>query len=312
MNLTIFAFIIFVIGIFLVFDLSPFDIITMVKNRQQASHAKKSMVEIVKDAKTNKRDGYLKRLMAETKEILKVMNKTASFNFLLVLSMTLFVTGVFIALLMDNLFMIPVLAIGLGLAPFYYIKLIESRFLKLLNEELETALGVITTSYSRGNNTFINAVEENLPYLMPPVCHLFETFLFNVKNITPNTKDALVILKDGINNDIFKEWVDAVILCLDNQNLKPTLQPIVNKLSDLRAVTLEMENIMYPPIHEYICMVLLLISVIPIMYVLNRSWFHILVSTGFGKALMAVCAGTILITVTFVIKHVKPITYQGE
>jgi len=215
------------------------------------------------------------------------------------------------ALLVNNIFLIPVLAIGLSLAPFYYIKFTEGRFLKLLNEELETSLGVITTSYQRGNNTFIGAVEENLPYLMPPVCYVFESFIYNVKHVTPNTKEALELMKRRLSNLIFCEWVDAVILCQDNHNLKPTLMPIVRKLSDLRSVDIEMENIMYPPLYEYICMVLLTIGIVPILYMINKDWFNLLVGTVLGKALITICAATIFVSATFVIKHVKPITYQN-
>ncbi|MCL2050852.1 MAG: hypothetical protein FWG91_03835 [Lachnospiraceae bacterium] len=310
MTFNIFLFALLVASISLILKVKPQDFIEMAQKRRQTHNENKTMAEIVRDAKRNKKDGYLRRLFRETKEVLRVMDKTETFNALLAVSAILMASGIFAAVMVDNLFLIPVLAAGFGLAPFYYIKITENRFMKLLNDELETTLGIITTSYLRGNNTFLNAVEENLPYLMPPMCHLFEAFAFNVKHVTPNIKEALETLKGGLNNDIFKEWIDAVILCLDNHNLKPTLPPIVSKLSDLRAVSLEMENIMFPPLYEYAMMMLMLIGVVPLLYILNKNWFHILISTGLGKFLLAFGAGAIFMTAASVIRHIKPVTYQ--
>lgn len=117
-------------------------------------------------------------------------------------------------------------------------------------------------------------------------------------------------LKAGIDNSVFHEWVDAVIACQDDYNLKSTLPPIVAKLSDIRVVTAELDLLLFEPLKEYITMVLLLVGSIPLMYLLNRDWYHTLMFTEFGKILLTICAAAIFLSVAAVTKHMRPIEYK--
>jgi hypothetical protein len=224
--------------------------------------------------------------------------------------MLLFVVGAMIALTMKNNYLVPVLAAGLALLPFYYVKLTAGRHKRQINTELETALSIITTSYLRGKNTIIRAIEENQPYLNPPAAEVFRNFLLQAKLINSNTKEALAGLKTGIDNAVFHEWVDAVIACQDDYNLKTTLPPIVAKLSDMRVVSAELDLLLFEPVKEYITMVILLLGSIPLMYFLNKDWYQTLMFTDFGKVLLAICAGVIFLSVGAVAKHTRPIEYK--
>ena len=59
---------------------------------------------------------------------------------------------------------------------------------------------MITTSYLRNNNTIIRAIEENLPYLNPPISEVFRSFLMETKLINSNTAEALAGLKKGMDH----------------------------------------------------------------------------------------------------------------
>ena len=144
-----------------------------------------------KESKKKKEPKGLKLLFEEVKEILRLTGKSEQFTMLCVLAMILFVLGVMIALTMNNGLMVPVLAVGFALLPFYYVKFTASKHKKQINTELETALSMITTSYLRNKNTIIRAIEENLPYLNPPVSEVFRNFLMEAKLINSNTAEAL-------------------------------------------------------------------------------------------------------------------------
>jgi hypothetical protein len=101
--------------------------------------------------------------------------------------------------------------------------------------ELETALSVITTAYLRTEN-FQQAVEENVRYLHPPVQEVFQRFLMRIKHIDPDMDAALTDLKAAIDNEVWREWCDAVMACQTDRSLKSILTPIVSKLSDMRVV----------------------------------------------------------------------------
>lgn len=109
---------------------------------------------------------------------------------------------------------------------------------------------------------------------------------------------------------MFHEWVDAVIACQDDYNLKNTLPPIVSKLSDMRVVSAELDLLIYEPVKEYITMVVLLLGSIPLLYFLNKDWYETLMFTGFGKALLAICGTVVFVSVAAVSKHTRPIEYR--
>ena len=302
------AFLLAVTGGFLILRLSPFSFLEglaaffMPENQSLKSRSRQT--------RKSKQPRGLKRLFIETKEILRVTGKSGMFSMLCILSLLLFVVGVLMALTMRNTYMVPVLAAGFALLPFYYVKFTAGRHKKQVNTELETALSIITTSYLRGKNTIIRAIEENQPYLNPPVAEVFRNFLLQAKLINSNLKDALEQMKPGIDNGVFHEWVDAVIACQDDYNLKSTLPPIVAKLSDMRVVSAELDLLLMEPVKEYITMMVLLLGCIPLMYFLNKEWYHTLMFTEFGKILLAICGGVIFVSIAAVAKHTRPIEYK--
>lgn len=302
------AFLLAVTGSFILLSLSPFTFLEGLAAYIRPQ--KTSMRSRIEKSRKNKQPKGLKLLFLETKEVLRITGKSGMFTALCILSMLLFVVGAMIALTMKNNYLVPVLAAGLALLPFYYVKLTAGRHKRQINTELETALSIITTSYLRGKNTIIRAIEENQPYLNPPVAEVFRNFLLQAKLINSNTKEALAGLKPGIDNAVFHEWVDGVIACQDDYNLKTTLPPIVAKLSDMRVVSAELDLLLFEPVKEYITMVILLLGSIPLMYFLNKDWYQTLMFTEFGKVLLAICAGVIFLSVAAVAKHTRPIEYK--
>ena len=302
------AFLLAVTGSFILLELSPFAFLEGLAGYIRPKNT--TLKSRIEKSRKNKQPKGLKLLFIETKEVLRVTGKSGMFTVLCILSMILFVMGVLIALTMKNTFLVPVLAVGFALLPFYYIKFTAGRHKKQINTELETALSIITTSYLRGKNTIIRAIEENQPYLNPPVAEVFRSFLLQVKLINSNTKEALEGLKAGVDNAVFHEWVDAVVACQDDYNLKSTLPPIVSKLSDMRVVSAELDLLLFEPVKEYITMAMLVLGSIPLMYFLNQAWYETLMFTQFGKVLLAICAAVIFVSIAAVAKHTRPIEYK--
>ena len=302
------AFLLAVAGSFILLGLSPFVFLDGLAGYSKPKNT--SMKSRVKDSRKKKEAKGLRLLFEDVQEILRLTGKSSLFAVLCILSMILFVLGVLIALTMNNTLMVPVLAAGLALLPFYYVKFTASRYKKQINTELETALSMITTSYLRNKNTIIRAIEENLPYLNPPISEVFRNFLMETKLISSNTNGALEGLKRGMDNDVFHEWVDAVVACQEDYNLKNTLPPIVSKLSDMRVVSAELDLLIYEPVKEYISMVVLLLGSIPLLYFLNGDWYETLMFTSFGKVLLAISGAVIFISLSAVVKHTRPIEYK--
>jgi hypothetical protein len=154
------------------------------------------------------------------------------------------------------------------------------------------------------------AVEENVAYLNPPVCDVFKHFLAQTNLINADVELALENIRYKIANDVYREWIDAVIACQEDKTLKTTLTPIISKLSDMRVVSSELDILLYEPMKEFITMALLLIGNIPLIYFLNKSWFDTLMNTLVGHIILAVSAAVMFVSLAAVIRLTRPIEYK--
>jgi Flp pilus assembly protein TadB len=221
----------------------------------------------------------------------------------------LFSIGCGISIILGNFFLIPVLGIGFMLLPFWYVKLTQTHFKKDIAAELETALSIITTAYLR-NEDILTAVEENMDYLNPPVLSVFKEFACKIKMINPDITAGLQDMRQQIENAVFREWCDALIACQIDRSLKTTLTPIVSKLSDMRIVNGELDNMVFEPRKEFIVMQILVLGNIPLVYFLNKDWYHTLMHTVLGQIILAICFTAVFISTAFVIKLTQPIEYR--
>lgn len=303
----ILAFIGFLAGIFLLLGMSPFEFLENLT--KSFSGRRKPLAKQIEEANNPKEPKGIKKTIIETKEVLEMSGKSGKFAALCALSFFLMVVGILFCILIGNYFMLPVLAVGMALIPFWYILFTSHSYKKMMNGEIETALSVITTSYLR-SESIITAVEENVEYLHPPVSDVFRSFLAQTNVISTDVKQALLNMKPRLKNYIFHEWIDATVACQDDKTLKSTLTPIIEKLSDMRIVSAELDYMMYEPLKEFITMALLLVGNIPLLYFLNRDWYHTLMNTGVGQAILAVCAFTLLISFAAVVRLTKPVEYK--
>jgi Flp pilus assembly protein TadB len=204
---------------------------------------------------------------------------------------------------------VPVLAVGMMFVPFWFIRLTANHYKKNIAAELETALSIITTAYLR-NEDIQTAVEENIDYLNPPVRSVFVEFLTRIKLVDPDVDAALQDMGTKIDNAVFREWVAALLTCRHDRGLKTILTPIVAKLSDMRIVNGELENLVFEPRKEFITMQVLVIGNIPLLYWLNQDWYDVLMHTPLGQALLAAIAAVMFISTAAVIKLTQPIEYR--
>ena len=108
------------------------------------------------------------------------------------------------------------------LIPIWYLRSTAASYKKHLNEELETAISIITTSYLRTED-LIRSVKENLPYINEPVKANFEAFVYEAELINANITSAINSLKMKIPNRVFHEWCGTLIQCQSDRSMKNTL-----------------------------------------------------------------------------------------
>lgn len=303
LTLRIFEFMALIVGAFRLLDIRFTDLFRDFINKPQSIRTQ------IDEATNRKKKRFIVRQIEEVSEIMRLTDREDKIPVVFIACMIFAIAGTIIASLFDNVFLIPVLGVGMMCLPVWYIKLTASHFKKDISEELETALSVISSAYIR-NEDIVTAVEENVHYLNPPIKNVFTDFLVQLKLIDSDVVKAIEGLKPKIDNDVFHEWCDALIQCQSDRNLKSTLTPIVTKLSDVRTVNTELELMLAEPRKEFIIMALLVVATIPILYFLNKDWYEVLMHTGIGKIVLAVDFAAIFICGAFVVKLTKPIEFR--
>ena len=294
-------------GFFILLSLSPMEFTDSIFKSIMTKP--RSIKDEINEITKRKKLSYFRRELVEVQSILKLTGREGWFPMICALSLLLFAIGSGVAILLGNFFSIPVLGIGFMLLPFWYVRLTQTHFKRDIAAELETALSIITTAYLR-NEDIVTAVEENIDYLNPPVLSVFKGFVYRIKMINPDIIAGLQDMKEQIENVVFREWCDALIACQLDRNLKTTLVPIVSKLSDMRVVNGELENMVFEPRKEFVTMQLLVVGNIPLLYFLNKDWYHALMYTPLGQIILTICFAAIFISTTFVIKLTQPIEYR--
>lgn len=294
-------------GSFIIFSISPIEFTNSIF--QNFISRPRSIKEEINEITRRKKMSFLRREVMDVQSILKITGREQRFPIICLLSLLLFSIGCGISIILGNFFLIPILGIGFMLLPFWYVRLTQAHFKKDIAAELETALSIITTAYLR-NEDILTAVEENMDYLNPPVLSVFKEFACKIKMINPDITAGLQDLRQQIENAVFREWCDALIACQIDRSLKTTLTPIVSKLSDMRIVNGELDNMVFEPRKEFIVMQILVLGNIPLVYFLNKDWYHTLMHTALGQIILAFCFTAVFISTAFVIKLTQPIEYR--
>ena len=302
----IICFALFTVGLVLVLKLTPEQ---LTKDLSCFFYKRKSLRDQSLTARGEKKTRKLVVEIGRIKTALEEMGKEKQFSVACASSVLLMIVGCVLALAIQNPFLSPVLAVTFAMIPFVYLKKTLSIYEKQVKEDLETALSVITTSYTRNDN-FIIAVKENIGYLKPPIKGLFESFLTETESITPDIRVAISHLKEKISDTIFEEWCDTLIACQNDRTLKDTLMPIVSKLTDVRLVNNSLKTMLENARREYYTMVIMVVANIPILYFINKDWYHALMNTTVGKIVLAICALVIFVTALRMNKITKPVEYR--
>lgn len=293
-------------GIILLLGITP-EVVT--NDMMKFISPKQTLRDKAQIAKGRKKSRRITKEILHIKEALEVTGKGKQFTIACAASVVMLVAGCFLAVLLNNYFLIPVFAAAFAMLPFLFAKSTIAAYDKHIKDEMETALSIITTSYIRSDD-IVGAVNENITYLKPPIREIFQGFVGDATMISSDLKEAIRNLKEKIDNDIYREWCDTLIACQDDRTLKDTLLPIVGKLTDVRIVNNDLKTMLAEVRKEYWMMVCMVVANIPLLYVLNKDWFHALMFTLPGKIVLAICALVILITALLMMKYTRPIEYK--
>ncbi|CZR99451.1 TPA: hypothetical protein KON86_002779 [Clostridioides difficile] len=305
----IFLFLVITGGIFTLLKISPIEFlreIVSIFERRQKSHSISDRVEILTGKKKEK---GIKLLIKDTNNILERTQSKGKFSNICIISIVLMIIGIFLALSISNILLIPILAFGFGILPFLYIKVTANAYERQLNDELESSLSMITNSYLR-NEDIILSIEENIDYFNPLLENIFRKCLYKIK-LSPNITEALEELRDSIDNDIFVEWVNRVIQCQTNRTLKSPLRSTVSKFSNVKILNEKVNNKLMGPAKSFLMMTCILYGSIFMLKFLNIDWFKNLMYTLPGQISICITVSLTFFSIIQISKLIKPIDYKS-
>lgn len=88
----------------------------------------RSIKDDINEATKRKRPFFLRKEIMEVQRILELTGRSNRFSMICASSLLLFAIGDSIAILLENVFLVPVLAIGLMFLPFWYIRLTATHY----------------------------------------------------------------------------------------------------------------------------------------------------------------------------------------
>ena len=130
-----------VVGCFLLLRLTPVEfadgLFGMLLTKPKT--LKDDIYEITQQKKRN----VFWRTISDAQEVLYMTGRESRFSFVCALSLLLFVAGAFVAFLIGNYFLAPVLALGFLCVPFWYVKITANHYKRDISGELEQSLQVL-------------------------------------------------------------------------------------------------------------------------------------------------------------------------
>lgn len=252
---------------------------------------------------TGKKLGRWEKFKANSTAALEHSN--LSFNQYLYIMVGLGLGGLIVGLIMNNVFLALVLALGLPVIPGWILNIKTTRYKQWLSEQIETVLGIITNTYM-STDSITAAINKNLPNIEMPLRKVFQDFVTSKTFIDSSDVRNIRRMQESIDNAFWREWCDVLILCQHDRLHKQSLTPIVKKMADVRQINEELATETAMLYKDFFSVEAVVLANIPMLRFLNKDWYDILTTTVGGQLLIAVTVLAAIIGTAYVIKINKP------
>lgn len=288
-------------GLFILTDTRPQDVMGELKKPFEKEVNQKRRIRQI----TGKKPSPTQRMMEEAVTMLAASGMGEQVSTYRNMAILLSVAGSLFGLVIDNLLVSLVLSIGLAMTPLTIIRMRTADYARMVSEKLEMAMGSVTNSYIATGN-LLTAVERVLPMLPAPVSDIFMRFQVDMQYVDGNTVRAIQHMRNAVDNWYWQEWCNALIQCQDDVSLNRTLSGIVERLSEMRQIQMEVDTTLRKHMSDYVVTVMLVLGSIPLMGLMIPDWYDMLMSTLPGKITLAIVLATVLITSVWVSGAHKP------
>lgn len=245
-------------GLFIMTDTRPKDVTDELRKPFEKSVSRRKRIRHI----TGKKPSLAQRMMEEAVVMLDASGMGEQFGTYRNMAVLLAMAGVLFGIIIDNLLISAVLGVGLAMTPLTVIRMRSAEYIRMVDEKLEMAMSSVTNSYIATGNLVI-AVQRTLPMLPAPVSDIFKRFMADVQYVDGNVVHAIQHMRESVDNWYWQEWCNALIQCQDDVGLNRTLNGIVERLSEMRQIQMEVDTTLKKHISDYIITVLLVLGSIP-------------------------------------------------
>lgn len=303
----IIACILMAVGIFMILKLTPVQITQDLMDLIRPVNKLRTMSE---DVKAKRRRGGIYGELQRIRNTMEATGRGKLFPLALTSVFGFAALGIVIGIMMDNIWIIPSLAVGLGAIPFLYMNSAVEFYEKSVRDELETALSIITNSYILSDD-LIDAVRKNLEFIKPPLRGAFEKFVQD-SVIMPSNKEIIIRLRERLDDQVFYEWCTTLLQCQDDRTLRENLNPVINKLTDIRLVNTQVAAVVSSAKAEYFAMVGFVVGSVPLLAVVSPGTINVLLTTTVGKMVAGIVSAITLFTFFRMRKATKTIDFDSK
>lgn len=214
--------------------------------------------------------------------------------------------GFVIGLITNNLFLSVILAVFLTYIPLQFLKFMQLRQKKVINNHLPFITSIITNSYMENENIKL-AVKENTSRMIEPYKSIFNEFYIESTIINPNLQETISNLKERIDNVEWRDWCSVLTDCVDDKDNKHLLPAIVQKMSDMRIMQKKVDMVVESALIQYFSTVAITIAIIPTFKLLLTDVYYYLVTTTIGKLCIAMVFTIIFLGTVYLLNKNKPV-----
>jgi hypothetical protein len=290
------------VGLFLLLGVNP----TRIVKGLFARHRRPTFKEHLLAVRGLQKQNFIEKQFAKTNTVLQMTGRGEQVGKYMRLSILLAVIGAGIGIVLINPLLAIILALLGLLIPQFAVQMTAFRYQKESREELFTALSIVTSSYDRvGNLTW--AVEENIGHIHPPIEAVFSEILRQCRVVDPSVSRALSVVREMLDNAIWREWCDAVQLCVANPSERRILRGIVEKCGRQNRAQNELDALLPRPFQEMLIVMVISLVNIPVVCFMFGDFTTVLFHTIQGKCGLAVMAAAVLFAVYKAVHAARPV-----
>ncbi|MFT9075962.1 hypothetical protein [Ethanoligenens sp.] len=246
-----------------------------------------SLKRRISEAKGQVKPFFIFRVFQEAREILKDTYREKDYENYKRLSVRMMIAGAIIGLCFLNPFLSIALALFGLFLPIFMIHLTAASFRTQFAGEMYTCMSVISTGCQRKFD-LVNAAEENVGTMNEPMKSHWEAFLRDFKNFDNNVSNGIRKLRKKINDPVWQEWCDDLLLCQTDPTRKFLLSGAVKKAIQQSRVRMMLDSILDEPIFQAVGVMLIAIASIPICGFFYPDWGYLLMHSWQGKLSIAI------------------------